>query len=132
MICRIQVNNIISFNETVKYIQERKDAKLWTRFSGCINYWTNADGQNTGWLKIAVFPTLPLQNIYHRNTIPSISTLEAICTSFGISLSQFFAEGEMVELTPELKELFDNWVNLTPQQKDAVLQTMRAMNHDQT
>ena len=73
-----------------------------------------------------------IANIYHRNTIPSISTLEAICTSFGISLSQFFAEGEMVELTPELKELFDNWVNLTPQQKDAVLQTMRAMNHDQT
>ena len=68
-----------------------------------------------------------IANIYHRNTIPSISTLEAICTSFGISLSQFFAEGEMVELTPELKELFDNWVNLTPQQKDAVLQTMRAM-----
>ena len=66
-----------------------------------------------------------IANIYHRNTIPSISTLEAICTSFGISLSQFFAEGEMVEL-------FDNWVNLTPQQKDAVLQTMRAMNHDQT
>lgn len=73
-----------------------------------------------------------IANIYHRNTIPSISTLEAICTSFGISLSQFFAEGEMVELTPELKELFDSWVNLTPQQKDAVLQTMRAMNHDQT
>ena len=47
-----------------------------------------------------------IANIYHRNTIPSISTLEAICTSFGISLSQFFAEGEMVELTPELKELF--------------------------
>ena len=62
----------------------------------------------------------------------STIALEAICTSFGISLSQFFAEGEMVELTPELKELFDNWVNLTPQQKDAVLQTMRAMNHDQT
>ena len=48
-----------------------------------------------------------IANIYHRNTIPSISTLEAICTSFSISLSQFFAEGEMVELTPELKELFD-------------------------
>ena len=29
-----------------------------------------------------------IANIYHRNTIPSISTLEAICTSFGISLSQ--------------------------------------------
>ena len=108
MIFRIQLNNIISFSKTVKYIQNRKVAKLWTRFSVCINYWTSADGQSTGWLKNAVFPIQPSRT------------------------SQFFAEGEMVELTPELKELFDNWVNLTPQQKDAVLQTMRAMNHDQT
>ena len=42
-----------------------------------------------------------IANIYHRNTVPSITTLEAICAGFGISLSQFFAEGEMVELTPE-------------------------------
>ena len=69
---------------------------------------------------------------YRKKLLPSIPSLEKICNAFGITLSQFFAEGEMVELTPELKELFDNWVNLTPQQKDAVLQTMRAMNHDQT
>lgn len=49
---------------------------------------------------------------------------------FGITMSQFFAEGEMVELTPELKELFDNWVDLTPNQKAAVLQMLKAMNHD--
>ena len=47
---------------------------------------------------------------------------------FGITMSQFFAEGEMVELTPELKELFDNWVNLTPEQKIAANQMLRAMN----
>ena len=69
---------------------------------------------------------------YRKKLLPSIPSLEKICNAFGITLSQFFAEGEMVELTPELKELFDNWVNLTRQQKDAVLQTMRAMNHDQT
>lgn len=45
-------------------------------------------------------------------------------------MSQFFAECEMVELTPELKELFDNWVDLTPNQKAAVLQMLKAMNHD--
>ena len=27
----------------------------------------------------------------------------------------------MVELTPELKELFDNWVNLTPEQMQKLL-----------
>lgn len=69
-----------------------------------------------------------LANIFKRNTVPSISTLEAVCAAFGISLAQFFAEQDMVELTPELKELFDNWVSLTPEQKQAALQMLRAMN----
>lgn len=69
-----------------------------------------------------------LANIFKRNTVPSISTLESVCSAFGISLAQFFAEGEMVELTPELKELFDHWVALTPEQKQAALQMIRAMN----
>ncbi len=69
-----------------------------------------------------------LANIFKRNTVPSISTLESVCSAFGISLAQFFAEGEMVELTPELKELFDHWVSLTPEQKQAALQMIRAMN----
>ena len=69
-----------------------------------------------------------LANIFKRNTVPSIATLEAVCSAFGISLAQFFAGSEMVELTPELKELFDNWVSLTPEQKQAALQMIRAMN----
>ena len=69
-----------------------------------------------------------LANIFKRNTVPSIGTLESVCSAFGISLAQFFAESEMVELTPELKELFDNWVSLTPEQKQAALQMIRAMN----
>ena len=54
-----------------------------------------------------------IANIYRRNTMPSIATLDAICRGFGITLSQFFAEGEMVELTPELKEMFDAWVHVS-------------------
>ena len=70
-----------------------------------------------------------LANVFKRNTVPTITTLERICDGFGITLSQFFAEGEMVELTPELKELFDNWVNLTAEQKKAANQMLRAMNN---
>ena len=69
-------------------------------------------------------------NIFRRNTVPNIITLEQICNTFGITLSQFFAEGDMVEMTPELKELFDNWVNLTVEQKQAVEQIIRVMQHD--
>ena len=49
---------------------------------------------------------------------------------FGITLAQFFAEGEMVEMTPDLKELFDCWVCLTVEQKAAALQMLKAMSHE--
>ena len=67
-----------------------------------------------------------LANIFRRNAQPSIPTLEAICKGFGITLSQFFAENEMVELSPELKELFDGWATLTVEQKRAVAQMVKA------
>ena len=66
-------------------------------------------------------------NLFRRNTVPSMATLEAICNGFGITLAQFFTEGEVVELTPELKELFEDWVDLTVEQKQAIKYTMKAM-----
>lgn len=71
-----------------------------------------------------------IHNIYRRNATPSIYTLEIICNGFGITLSQFFAEGNMVEMTPELKKLFDGWRPLTPQQKEAVLTVVQAFSSD--
>ena len=45
--------------------------------------------------------------------------LETICEAFGITLAQFFAEDlNMVALTPEQKTFFDDWANLTSQQKE--------------
>ena len=70
-----------------------------------------------------------IANIFRRNSVPSITTLESICTGLGITLSQFFPDGDMVELTPQAKELFDNWVTLTPEQKNAVLTMVRTFNH---
>lgn len=66
-------------------------------------------------------------NVMRRNTIPSVATLEAICHGFGITMAQFFAENEMVELTPDVKELFERWVTLTPMQKKATVYMMKAM-----
>ena len=62
-----------------------------------------------------------ITNIYRRNTVPSITTLEAICNAFGITLSQFFAEeDDFVQLSPEQKEMFDNWLCLSESQKKIV------------
>lgn len=69
-----------------------------------------------------------LSNIFKRNTVPSIVTLEVICRAFNITLSQFFAEGDMVEVTPELKELFENWMALSPELKEATQQMLKAVN----
>lgn len=71
-----------------------------------------------------------LANIFKRNTVPTITTLEAVCKAFNITLSQFFAEGDMVEVNPELRELFDDWLTLTPDLKAATKQMLKAINSD--
>ena len=69
-----------------------------------------------------------IANIFNRNSDPTITTLTAVCNGFGITLSQFFAEQEMVELSPELRELFENWMPLAMEQKAALLQVIKTMN----
>ena len=71
-------------------------------------------------------------NIFRRNTVPSIATLEAICTGLGITLSQFFVDSDAkyVELTPELKCLFDGWKDLTSEQKKALLHLVNSINEN--
>ena len=65
--------------------------------------------------------TSTIANIYRRNTVPSLATIEILCQAFGISLSQFFAEDTtFVPLTKEQKTLFDKWANLTPSQKKLI------------
>ena len=70
-----------------------------------------------------------IANIFRRNTTPSVSTPEAICRGFGITLSQFFAEGEMLEMTPEVSELVSQWITLTPDQKRVILDMAKPLNN---
>lgn len=70
-------------------------------------------------------------NIYSRNTMPSIPTLESICNAFGITLAQFFADGKLIEVSLDLEEVFENWIVLTPEQKEATLSMMRAFRREQ-
>jgi len=67
-----------------------------------------------------------IANIYRRGTIPSIPTLESICSAFGMTMSEFFSETETLDLNADLKEIFDQWPSLTPQQKEVTLSMIRA------
>ena len=66
-------------------------------------------------------------NIFNRNTTPSVATLESICGGLGITLAQFFAEGDMVELTPEQQEMFQAWSTLSREQKEVLRQLILVM-----
>ena len=43
-----------------------------------------------------------LSHVFHKDSEPTISTLETICKAFGLTLGEFFAEGQSVPLTEEL------------------------------
>lgn len=70
-----------------------------------------------------------IANIFSRNTMPSIATLESICSAFGITLAQFFSDGEMVELTPEQREMFSAWSSLSTHQKEALSHLIQVMKN---
>ena len=65
-------------------------------------------------------------NMFNRNNAPTLPTLEAVCRAFGITLAQFFAEGEEAQLTKEQQKLFSKWNTLTDRQKQILLDLMNA------
>ena len=91
------------------------------------NLCRNANGANTG---LPLRPACRSPRWRTSSTAippPSIATLESICAGFGITLAQFFAEGDMVELTEEQKEMFAAWSSLSKDQKDVLRQLILVM-----
>ncbi len=68
-----------------------------------------------------------LSHVFREDSEPTISTLETICKTFGLTLGEFFAEGEFVPLTEEQRELLDKWALLTVEQKQLVLNMIENM-----
>lgn len=68
-----------------------------------------------------------LSNMWKRNTEPTIPSLHAICDGFGITLAQFFAEGEMMELSQEQQAYFMRWAALSTEQKAMLMNLVSSM-----
>lgn len=63
---------------------------------------------------------------YRKQQIPTIQTLEKVCAGLGITLSQFFAEGDdVISLTSEQRELLDCWSSMTEKQRMLFLELFR-------
>lgn len=65
-------------------------------------------------------------NMFNRNNAPTLPTLEAVCNAFGITLAQFFSEGNET-LTEEQQLLFSRWSTLNDEQKRILLELMKAI-----
>ena len=72
-------------------------------------------------------PQPTITNLFSRNYDPSIATLEAVCRGLGITMSQFFAEGELVELSEEQYQFFSDWAMLSPEDKLLIAQLVKKL-----
>lgn len=82
--------------------------------------------EDRGWTEyqLAEHSGLPQSTIsswYRKNMVPTIPSLEKICTAFGITLSQLFAEGNApVSLTKSQQKLLERWARLSEDQQTIV------------
>lgn len=67
-----------------------------------------------------------LNNLYSRNAEPKISTLRAICSAFGITLADFFADENAEPANLQDGELLRLVSALSPEQKSALLLLLKA------
>ena len=81
-------------------IYQLMNARNWTTY-------TLAEEAGVGQSTIA--------NMFRKQQVPKIETLEKICKAFGITLSEFFADGETSEDNLELVSLIGT---LSPKRKE--------------
>lgn len=82
--------------------------------------------QERGWTEYQLaersgLPQSTISSWYRKNMVPTVPSLEKICTAFGITLSQLFAEGDTpVSLTESQQKLLERWSRLS-EEKQAVI-----------
>ena len=73
-------------------------------------------------------PQSTISSWYNKNTTPTLSSLEKICSTFGITLSQLFSEGkDPVDLTESQRKLLERWSRLNEEQQEIVFQLIDKM-----
>ena len=73
-------------------------------------------------------PQSTISSWYRKNMIPTIPSLEKICSAFGITLSQLFSEAnDTVSLTESQKKLLERWSRLTQEQQEVIFSLIDKM-----
>ena len=67
-------------------------------------------------------------NTFKRGMQPTIYSLEKLCDGFGITMAQFFAEGDLTEVPAEVQELFALYQTLDEKDRNLVLELIRTIS----
>ena len=62
-----------------------------------------------------------LTNMFNRETLPSITTLECICGAYGISMAEFFTEEDSVLPTESEQELLALYRSASKETRKCIL-----------
>ena len=57
---------------------------------------------------------------FNGKTSPSVDMIAQSCEAFGITMAEFFAEHELVEMSPRMKQLYDGWCALNADEQASV------------
>ena len=97
----------------LKRIEEERIKRQWTEYTLA---------KNSG------IPQSTISTWNRKQLEPSIASIEKICSGLGLSLAQFFSD-DSVEgfLSSEQSELLNLWLELTKEQRQAVISLLRAM-----
>ena len=88
-----------------------------------------------GWsyYRLAVQAQIPystLNNMLHRDNIPTIPTLQKICDGMGITLSDFFADSvSEAHLTQSQREVLELYSGLQQNDKKLLIAYAKGLNH---
>lgn len=83
--------------------------------------------------KLSVESGLPqstLTNMFNRETMPSIVTLQLICDAFGVTMAEFFSETNSDELSAE--RFAREFEKLSQDDKRIILELMHKLNSAHT
>ncbi len=67
-----------------------------------------------------------LSNVERGKEIPTLKTLEKICSVLGVTFTEFFAE-EIPDLPPDLCQLLHEAESLSPEQRKSLIELIRSM-----
>ncbi len=92
--------------DILERILELREAKGWSEYKLSVE---------TG------IPQSTISSWFRKNAQPSISSLQAICDACGITLAQFFSEGDTIYPSETQKRLLDAFLHLNNEQQESLI-----------